>query len=35
MPDNEVFFSEQSEQSEIKVKIVSSYFSAWLGVVKK
>ena len=35
MIENEVFFNEQTEQSEVKAKIVSSYFSAWARVIKK
>lgn len=35
MPDNEVFFSDQTEQSATKAHIVSSYFTAWSRVIKK
>ena len=35
MPDNEAFFSDQTEQSAIKAHIVSSYFTAWSRVIKK
>lgn len=35
MPENEVFFSDQTEQSAIKARIVSSYFTAWSRVIKK
>ena len=35
MPDNQVFFAEQSEQSAVKAKIVVDYFTAWSRVVKK
>lgn len=35
MPENEVFFAEQSEQSSVKAKIVVDYFTAWSRVVKK
>ena len=34
MPENTVFFNEQSEQSAIKAKIVSDYFAAWSRVMK-
>ena len=34
MTSNEEFFQEQSEQSAVKAKIVSSYFSAWSRVMK-
>ena len=35
MIENEVFFNEQTEQSEVKAKIVASYFTAWARVIKK
>lgn len=35
MPDNEHFFADQTEQSAVKAHIVSSYFSAWSGVIQK
>lgn len=35
MPENEVFFSDQTEQSATKAHIVSSYFTAWARVIKK
>lgn len=35
MPENEVFFSDQTEQSATKAHIVSSYFTAWSRVIKK
>lgn len=35
MPENEAFFSDQTEQSATKAHIVSSYFTAWAGVIKK
>lgn len=35
MPDNEVFFSDQTEQSATKAHIVSSYFTAWSRVIKQ
>lgn len=35
MPENEVFFSDQTEQSATKARIVSSYFTAWARVIKK
>lgn len=34
MADNDIFFAEQSEQSSIKAKIVTSYFTAWSRVMK-
>lgn len=34
MPENEVFFSDQTEQSATKAHIVSSYFTAWSRVIK-
>lgn len=34
MPANNEFFNEQSEQSAVKAKIVSDYFSAWSRVMK-
>ena len=34
MPENSLFFNEQSEQSAIKAKIVSDYFIAWARVMK-
>jgi len=35
MPDNDRFFADQTEQSAVKAHIVSSYFSAWSGVIQK
>ena len=35
MPDNNNFFSDQTEQSRVKAHIVSSYFRAWSYVIKK
>ena len=35
MPSNDVFFTDQSEQSAVKAQIVSSYFSAWSRVIQK
>ena len=35
MPDNNIFFSDQTEQSRVKAHIVSSYFRAWSYVIKK
>ena len=35
MPENEAFFSDQTEQSATKAHIVSSYFTAWSRVIKK
>lgn len=35
MPENSSFFRDQTEQSAIKAKIVSSYFTAWSRVIKK
>lgn len=35
MPNNDVFFVDQSEQSAVKAHIVSSYFSAWSRVIQK
>lgn len=35
MPSNDVFFTDQSEQSAVKAHIVSSYFSAWSRVIQK
>ena len=35
MPDNNHFFADQTEQSAVKAHIVSSYFSAWSGVIQK
>jgi len=35
MSDNTIFFESQTEQSEIKAKIVSSYFASWSRIIKK
>ncbi len=35
MPENDIFFSDQTEQSLTKARIVSSYFTAWSRVIKK
>ena len=35
MPNNEAFFTEQTEQSAIKMQIVTSYFAAWANVIKR
>ena len=35
MPADESFFSERTEQSAVKAKIVSDYFSAWAAVIQK
>lgn len=35
MPVSSNFFLEQTEQSAVKAKIVSSYFTAWARVIKK
>ena len=35
MPDNNTFFTDQTEQSRVKAQIVSSYFRAWSSVIKK
>lgn len=35
MPNNEEFFAVMSEQSEIKTKIVTDYFSAWSNIIKR
>lgn len=35
MPDNDIFFADQTEQSRVKAHIVSSYFKAWSLVIKK
>ena len=35
MSENEKFYEKQTEQSSVKEKIVSSYFTAWLRVLKK
>lgn len=35
MPSNSVFFTDQTEQSATKAKIVSSYFSAWARIIQK
>lgn len=34
MSDNTIFFDSQTEQSEIKAKIVSSYFASWSRIIK-
>ena len=35
MPISSEFFKDQTEQSAIKARIVSSYFTAWARVIKK
>lgn len=35
MPSNSAFFNEQTEQSAVKARIVSSYFAAWSRVIQK
>ena len=35
MPNNEVFFADQSEQSFVKARIVASYFSVWARIIQK
>ncbi len=35
MPENSAFFRDQTDQSAVKAKIVSSYFTAWSRVIKK
>jgi len=34
LPDNSVFFADQTEQSKVKAQIVSSYFTAWARVMR-
>lgn len=35
MPDKDIFYSEQTEQSKIKATIVANYFTAWARIIKK
>lgn len=35
MPENETFFEYQTEQSNVKAHIVSSYFNAWSRIIQK